>query len=80
MPWAPERIALCCALRMARRNCTPGCKLLSHALRHQLGVGFGVLDLEDVQLDLLAGELLQSLRTRSASAPLRPMTMPGRAV
>jgi hypothetical protein len=37
----------------------PGRKLLGHALRDQLRVGFGVLDLEDVQLYLLAGELLQ---------------------
>ncbi len=37
----------------------PGRELLRHALSHQLGVGFGVLDLEDVQLDLLARELLQ---------------------
>ena len=37
----------------------PGSELLGHPLRDQLGVGFGVLDLEDVQLDLLAGELLQ---------------------
>src|SRR5699024_917678 len=35
-----------------------GGELLGDALSDQLGVGLGVLDLEDVQLDLLAGELL----------------------
>src|SRR6476469_2816448 len=34
-------------------------ELLGHALRDELGVDLGVLDLEDVQLDLLAGELLE---------------------
>src|SRR5918997_2005093 len=34
-------------------------QLLGHGLRDELGVGLGVLDLEDVQLHLLAGELLQ---------------------
>ena len=34
-------------------------ELLGHALGDQLGVDLGVLDLEDVQLDLLAGELLE---------------------
>src|SRR3954471_327524 len=34
-------------------------QLLGHALGHQLGVHLGVLDLEDVELDLLAGELLE---------------------
>src|SRR5699024_1728029 len=34
-------------------------ELLGDALCDQLGVGLGVLDLEDVQLDLLAGELLE---------------------
>src|SRR5690606_17948312 len=34
-------------------------ELLGDALRHQLGLGLGVLDLEDVQLNLLAGQLLE---------------------
>src|SRR5262245_15836215 len=34
-------------------------QLLGHALRNQLGVQLGVLDLEDVELHLLAGELLE---------------------
>src|SRR5215212_6658065 len=34
-------------------------QLLGHGLRDELGIGLGVLDLEDVQLHLLAGELLQ---------------------
>src|SRR5690606_29206038 len=34
-------------------------QLLGDALRDELGVGLGVLDLEDVQLHLLAGQLLQ---------------------
>src|ERR1019366_4315642 len=37
----------------------PAGQLLGHALGDQLGVDLGVLHLEDVQLDLLAGELLQ---------------------
>src|SRR6185369_4502370 len=37
----------------------PAGQLLGHALRHQLGIGLGALDLKDVQLDLLAGQLLQ---------------------
>ena len=36
-----------------------GGELLGDALCDQLRIGLGVLDLEDVQLDLLAGELLQ---------------------
>src|SRR4029078_10154218 len=34
-------------------------ELLGDALRDELSVGLGVLHLEDVQLDLLAGELLE---------------------
>src|SRR6476661_801448 len=34
-------------------------KLLCHTLCHQLGLGLGVLHLENVQLHLLAGQLLQ---------------------
>src|SRR5690606_16497405 len=37
----------------------PARQLLGHALRDELGVGLRVLDLEDVQLHLLAGQLLQ---------------------
>src|SRR5690606_2600881 len=36
-----------------------GAELLRDALRDELGLGLGVLDLEDVELDLLAGELLE---------------------
>ncbi len=36
-----------------------GGELLGDGLGHQLSVHLGVLDLEDVQLDLLAGQLLQ---------------------
>ena len=36
-----------------------GSELLGDALRDELGVHLGVLDLEDVQLNLLAGELLE---------------------
>src|SRR5262249_20168562 len=45
------------AHRTAERH--PARQLLGHALGDQLGVDLGVLDLEDVELDLLAGELLQ---------------------
>src|ERR1019366_4229312 len=37
----------------------PAGQLLGYALGHQLGVYLGVLYLEDVELDLLAGQLLQ---------------------
>jgi hypothetical protein len=37
----------------------PARELLGHALGDQLGVGLGPLDLEDVQGDLLAGDLVQ---------------------
>ena len=36
-----------------------GSELLGDSLGDQLGIGLGVLDLEDVQLNLLAGELLE---------------------
>src|SRR5690606_7921305 len=36
-----------------------GSELLGDALGHELGLGLGVLHLEDVELDLLAGELLE---------------------
>lgn len=36
-----------------------GRQLLGDGLGHELSIGLGVLDLEDVQLDLLAGQLLQ---------------------
>ena len=45
------------AHRAAERH--PTGELLGHTLRDQLSVDLGVLDLEDVQLDLLAGELLE---------------------
>ena len=59
MPLAPERIEVCIALRIARRNCHAAGELLGHALGDQLRVDLGVLDLEDVELHLLAGELLE---------------------
>ncbi len=37
----------------------PAGQLLRHALRDELGVDLGVLHLEDVELDLLAGQLLK---------------------
>src|SRR5699024_5386249 len=45
------------AHRPAERHASS--ELLGNALGDQLRIGLGVLDLEDVQLDLLAGELLQ---------------------
>ena len=60
MPLAPALAApTACALRIARRNATRLDELLGDALRDQLRVDLGVLHLEDVQLHLLAGELLQ---------------------
>src|SRR5690606_19857218 len=53
----PHRGLLRLAHRPAERH--PGGQLLGHALGHQLRVGLGVLHLEDVQLHLLAGQLLQ---------------------
>ena len=60
-PDAPGAGAHRALLRLTHRppELHPGSKLLGHALSDQLGVGLGVLDLEDVQLNLLAGELLQ---------------------
>ncbi len=55
-------------------------ELLGDTLGDKLRVDLGVLHLEDVQLNLLAGQLLESPRIRSASATRRPITMPGRAV
>jgi hypothetical protein len=52
-------MAVCCALRIARRKATRALELLGDALGDELGVDLGVLDLEDVQLHLLAGQLLQ---------------------
>src|SRR6478735_1121000 len=40
-------------------ECHAGSQLLCNALGHKLGFHLGVLDLEDVQLDLLAGELFE---------------------
>ena len=48
-----------CALRIARRKRHAAGELLGDALGDQLRVDLGVLHLEDVQLHLLAGELLQ---------------------
>src|SRR5690606_23211077 len=48
-----------------------GGELLGDALGDQLRIGLGVLDLEDVQLDLLAGELLQ---LAAQTLGLRPAT------
>src|SRR5690606_25372986 len=56
----------------------PARQLLGHALRDELGVGLRVLDLEDVQLHLLAGQLLQvgadavGLRALAADDDARP--------
>src|SRR5699024_7949609 len=53
-------------------------QLLGHALRDQLRVGLGVLDLEDVQLHLLGGQLLElaadavGLRAAAADDDARP--------
>ena len=59
MPLTPGRFsAHCMPLRIARRK-PRGWKLLGDALGDQLRVGLGVLHLEDVELDLLAGELLE---------------------
>src|SRR6185503_16352246 len=45
------------AHRTAERHAVA--QLLGHALRDELRVRLGVLDLEDVQLDLLVGQLLE---------------------
>jgi len=58
-PLAPARCAPCRPLRIARRNATRGAQLLGDALGDQLRLSLGVLHLEDVQLDLLLGELLE---------------------
>jgi hypothetical protein len=58
MPLAPARSEDCMPLRMARGT-RRGWQLLGDALRDELGVDLGVLHLEDVELHLLAGELLE---------------------
>lgn len=55
MPWLPHAVRTEC-LRIARRKDTSS-ELLSNSLCNQLCIQIGVLDLEDVQLNLLAGEL-----------------------
>src|SRR3954469_13825445 len=61
----PDALDLRAALRGLHRlahgttEADPAGELLGDALGDQLRVGLGVLDLEDVQLHLLAGELLQ---------------------
>src|SRR3984957_19612857 len=56
----------------------PAGQLLGHALRDELGVRLRVLDLEDVQLNLLAGQLLQvatdTVRLGAAAADDDPGT------
>ncbi|SPB29718.1 hypothetical protein MAJHIDBO_00001 [Propionibacterium freudenreichii subsp. shermanii] len=79
MPLAPERMALCCALRIARRKATraPSCSAMPWATSCASVSGF----LTSRMLSWICLPLIfsSSPRTRSASAPLRPMTMPGRA-
>ena len=59
MPLAPAFIVALHALTHGATEGDAGGELLGDGLGHQLSVHLGVLDLEDVQLDLLAGELLQ---------------------
>ncbi len=54
MPLAPARCADCIAFFIARRKATREVKLLGDALGNKLCFHLGVLDLEDVQLNLLA--------------------------
>jgi hypothetical protein len=56
-------------------------KLLGDALRDELSLGLGVLDLEDVELDLLAGELLEvGADALGLGATAADDDAPGRAV
>ena len=59
MPLAPARWAVCMRLAHGAAERHAAGELLGDALGDQLRVDLGVLDLEDVQLDLLAGELLE---------------------
>ena len=59
MPLAPARLGGLHALAHGATERHAGRELLGDALGDQLGVDLGVLDLEDVQLDLLARELLE---------------------
>ena len=59
MPLAPAFIADCIDLRIARRKRDAAGQLLGDTLRDELRVDLGVLHLEDVELHLLAGELLE---------------------
>lgn len=59
MPLAPTLHRALHALAHGTTEGDAGGELLGDGLGHQLSVNLGVLDLEDVQLDLLAGQLLQ---------------------
>src|SRR5699024_9429218 len=55
------RLTHCTLDRLAHSTaeCNTVHQLLGDGLSHQLSVGINVLDFEDVELDLLAGELLE---------------------
>ena len=80
MPLAPERIEVCIALRMARRNCTrpESCSATPWATSCASISGFFTSRM--FSWTCLPVSFSSSPRRRSASAPRRPITMPGRAV
>ena len=80
MPWAPARIEEAIAFFIAAAERDALLELLRDVLGHELGVEVGALDLLDVELNVLLGQLLHLLGSLSTCSPLRPITRPGRAV
>ncbi len=64
-PLAPRRMADCIERFMARRKATAALELLGDVLGHQLGVGLGLADLDDVQVNLAVGHRGQVLARAS---------------
>ena len=80
MPFAPARSEDCMPLRMARRNETrlASCSAMPCATSWASTSGFFTSRM--LSCTCLPVSFSSSPRMRSASAPRRPMTMPGRAV
>src|SRR5215213_3550402 len=68
MPWAPERIALCCAFRMARRNCTLDASCSATPCATSCASVSGFLTSRMFSCTCLPVSFSRSLRTRSLSA------------
>ena len=80
MPLAPERIVDCMPLRMARRNETRLASCSAMPCATSWASISGLRTSRMFSCTCLPVSFSSSARMRSASAPRRPMTMPGRAV